>query len=269
MSEVAFAQSRPACTAALPRSSEHDAHTGPRSGSCPPPQLRLTRVSPGRARHRRRHRRIESGAAGRHGDRGRSRNRPAVHRHHRRQRRVPPLEHAAGRLQVSGGARRFRDRRHRPRRVARRPARDDAVYAEAGAAHGNGDGDRRVAARRHALVADRRQRRSPADGGSAAAGAQLAGTGDDRQGDHRQRRHRPSGRARRSVSAQPRWPADHAAGGRIGIRPAEVQPRSDRRIPDCHQPVRHFAGAIDRHPGAGGVAVRDQPDIGQLLRVLP
>ena len=56
---------------------------------------------------------------------------------------------------------------------------------------------------------------------------------------------------RRSVPAQSRWPADHAARRRLGLRPAQGEPRGDRRVPDRHQHVRHHAGPLDRHAGAG------------------
>ena len=45
---------------------------------------------------------------------------------------------------------------------------------------------------------------------------------------------------------------------RLGLRPAEVQPRGDRGVPDHHQSVRRHAGPIDRHPGAGDQPLRHQ-----------
>ena len=74
--------------------------------------------------------------------------------------------------------------------------------------------------------------------------------------DGQQRRRTRPARQRRPVPAQPRWPADHAAGRRLGIRPAEDQPRGDRRVPDRDQHVRHHAGPIDRDAGAGDLRAR-------------
>ena len=44
-----------------------------------------------------------------------------------------------------------------------------------------------------------------------------------------------------------------------GPRPAEVQPRSDRRIPDRDEPVRRHAGRFDRRSAAGDHQVRHEP----------
>ena len=124
-----------------------------------------------------------------------------------------------------------------------------------------GDGGREPAgaARRRAVVAGRRQHRSPPDGGAAAAGPELAGAVADGQGHHGQqrRRARPAWR-RRPVPAQSRRPADHAASRRLGVRPAEDQPRSDRRVPDRDQHVRHHAGPLDRDAGAGDLPLGHQ-----------
>ena len=79
------------------------------------------------------------------------------------------------------------------------------------------------------------------------------------KGRHRQQRRptRPA-RQRRPVPAQPRWPADHAASRRLGVRPAQGQPRGDRRVPDRHQHVRHHAGPVDRDAGAGDLPLGHQ-----------
>ena len=63
---------------------------------------------------------------------------------------------------------------------------------------------------------------------------------------------------RRLLPAQPRRPADHAEDRGLGLRSAGVQPRRDRRIPDRHQPVRHHAGPVGRHPGAGDLEIGHQ-----------
>ena len=73
----------------------------------------------------------------------------------------------------------------------------------------------------------------------------------------------------RAVPAESRRPGDHAAGRRLGLRPAEVQPRGDRRVPGRHQPVRHHAGPLARHPGAGDLALGHQQLRRQRLRLLP
>ena len=142
--------------------------------------------------------------------------------------------------------------------LLRRPERVDRVHVEDLVAGGNADGDRRSAAGRPHLDAGRRQRRPPPDGGDAAAGPQLAGAVDARQGHHGQRRDQHARRqpATTIVQPEPRRPADHAEGAGVRLRPAAVQPRGDRRIPDRHQPVRHHPGPIDRHPGAGDLASR-------------
>ena len=72
-----------------------------------------------------------------------------------------------------------------------------AAVRDAGrVAVGNPDRDRRSAARRRQLHAGGRQRRSPPDGRTAAAGPQLDGAGDAGQGHHRQRRRHHARRAR-------------------------------------------------------------------------
>ena len=141
--------------------------------------------------------------------------------------------------------------------------------------HAGGDADRdghrhrRIAAGRHQLDSGGRQRRSPPDGGAAAAGPQLDGAGDAGQGHHRQPRgHQPRG-ARPRLPAQSRRPGDHPAGGRRRLRSAEVQPRGDRRVPGGHQPVRHHPGPLARHPGAGDVALGHEQPGRQLLRLFP
>ena len=125
------------------------------------------------------------------------------------------------------------------------------------------------AARRRAVVAGGRKHRSPPDGGAAAAGPQLAGAVADGQGHHGQQRRQHAGRRRRSVPAQSRRPADHAARRRLGLRSAEGQPRGDRRVPDRDQHVRHHPGALHRHAGAGDLALGHQRPQGGRLRLLP
>ena len=78
-----------------------------------------------------------------------------------------------------------------------------------------------------------------------------------------------AGRHRRPVPAQSRRPADHAARRRLGLRSAEGQPRGDRRVPDRHQHVRHHAGPVDRHAGAGDLPLGHQRPAGVDLRLLP
>ena len=73
----------------------------------------------------------------------------------------------------------------------------------------------------------------------------------------------------RSVPAQPRWPADHPASGRLGVRPAQGQPRGDRRVPDRDQHVRHHAGPLDRDAGAGDLPLGHQRPARLDLWVLP
>ena len=132
-------------------------------------------------------------------------------------------------------------------------------YIEDRAGQRNAHGARRVAARRHVVVTGRGQRRSPADGGAAAPGPQLDGAVEAREGDHGERRREHARRQPgRRLSAEPRRAADHAEGRRVGVRPAEVQPRGDRRIPDRHQHVRHHAGPLVGHPGAGDLAIRHE-----------
>ena len=77
------------------------------------------------------------------------------------------------------------------------------------------------------------------------------------------------GALRRSVPAQSRRPADHAARRRIGFRSAQGQPRGDRRVPDRDQHVRHHPGALHRDAGAGDLALRHQRSQGGRLRLLP
>ena len=77
------------------------------------------------------------------------------------------------------------------------------------------------------------------------------------------------GVGRRHVPAQSRRPADHAEDCRLRLRPAALQPRGDRRVPDRHQPVRHHAGPLGRHAGAGDLEVGHQHQQRQLLRLLP
>ena len=139
-----------------------------------------------------------------------------------------------------------------------------AVRDASGDAQRNAHGHRRSAARRHQLHAGRRQRRSPPDGGTAAAGPQLDGAGDAGQGHHRQRRRQQPRRPRPRVPAEPRRPGDHPAGGRRRLRPAALQPRGHRRIPGHHQPVRHHPGPFARHPGAGDLALGHQQPRRQL-----
>ena len=78
------------------------------------------------------------------------------------------------------------------------------------------------------------------------------------KGRDRQQRHQHARRRGRPVPAQPRWPADHAARGRLGVRPAQGQPRGDRRVPDRDQHVRHHAGPVDRDAGAGDLPLGHQ-----------
>ena len=66
------------------------------------------------------------------------------------------------------------------------------------------------------------------------------------------------GRQRRPVPTQPRWPADHAASGGLGVRPAQDQPGGDRRVPDRDEHVRHHAGPLDRDAGAGDLPLGHQ-----------
>ena len=77
------------------------------------------------------------------------------------------------------------------------------------------------------------------------------------------------GASRRSVPAQPRWPADHAASGRLGVRPAQGQPGGDRRVPDRDEHVRHHAGPVDRDAGAGDLPLGHQRSARLDLWVLP
>ncbi len=143
------------------------------------------------------------------------------------------------------------------------------VRDEPGAVERIGDGHRRIAVCRHGLLAGWRQRRSPADGGAAAAGPQLDRAVEHGQGHHRQQHRQHARRGRRHVPAQSRWPADHAEDCRVGIRAAALQPRGDCRIPDRHQPVRHHAGPLGRRAGAGDFQVGHQHQQRQHLRLLP
>ena len=77
------------------------------------------------------------------------------------------------------------------------------------------------------------------------------------------------GRQRRPVPDEHRRPADHAARRRLGLRPAEDEPRSDRRVPGRHEHVRHHAGPIDGHPGAGDLALGHQRHARLDVRILP
>ena len=61
-------------------------------------------------------------------------------------------------------------------------------------ARGDTDGDGRVAAGGHRVVAGRRQHRPPPDGGAAAAGPQLDGAVADGQGHHREQHRQHAGR---------------------------------------------------------------------------
>ena len=187
----------------------------------------------------------------------------AGHRSHsqrrqRRARRVPAARPGARPLQAAGRALGLRHHRRARRGTAGRAEPLGALRHAGGDADRDGHRHRRIAAGRHQLDPGGRQRRSPPDGGTAAAGPQLDGAGDAGQGHHRQRRgHQPRG-ARPRLPAQSRRPGDHPAGGRRRLRAAEVQPRGDRRVPGGHQPVRHHPGPLARHPGAGGVALGHQ-----------
>ena len=136
-------------------------------------------------------------------------------------------------------------------------------------AAGDDYGDLAGAARQHDLVAGVREHRSPPDGGAAAAGPELDGAGDDGQRRHGQQPHQHARRVGRPVSAQPRWPTDHAARGRLGVRPAQSQPGGDRRVPDRDEHVRHHAGPFDRDAGAGDLALGHQRSARLDLRILP
>ena len=72
-----------------------------------------------------------------------------------------------------------------------------------------------------------------------------------------------------SLPAEPRRPADHPEGGRLRLRPAAVQPRVDRGVPDRHEHVRHHAGPVGGHRGAGDLEVGHEHHGRQRLRLLP
>ena len=123
---------------------------------------------------------------------------------------VPPAAARARHVRGASGAERLPHRGRRTSRTAGRPARirtADAVHRPSGRGRLRPE---RSAAGRYDVLASRRQRRSAADGSAAAAGAQLAGAVEVREGHHRQRDHEYAGRRGRSVPAQSRRPADHA-----------------------------------------------------------
>ena len=137
-------------------------------------------------------------------------------------------------------------------RAAGRPERQHPVRAEGRRAPRERHGQRRGAARRHAVVAGRRQRRSAADGELPLQGRNWMELSMLVKGITANDVSTVAGRrARRAVPAQSRRPAGDAEARPGALRPAEVQPRSDRRVPDRHATVRHHAGAVDRHSGAG------------------
>ena len=169
-------------------------------------------------------------------------------------RAVPPAATRARHVRGASGAQWLQHRGRRTPRTVGRPARiraTDAVRRPSGRGR---PGPERSAAGRYDVLASRRQRRSAADGSAAAAGAELAGAVEVREGHHRQRDHQYARRRGRSLPAQSRRTADHAEDRGLRVRPASLQPRIDRRVPDRHEPVRHHAGTLARHAGAGGFA---------------
>ena len=108
------------------------------------------------------------------------------------------------------------------------------------------------------------QRRSPADGAVAAPGPQLDGAVEAGERHHRERRGNSRASGKTHVSAQPRRSADHPEGRRLGIRPAALQPRVDRRVPDRDQHVRCDARPIGRNRDACDHAIRDQQNSGSV-----
>ena len=140
-------------------------------------------------------------------------------------------------LQAAGRAFGLRHHRRARRGAAGRAEPLGALRHAGGDADRDGHRHRRIAAGRHQLDAGGRQRRSPPDGGAAAAGPQLDGAGDAGQGHHRQRTSTPTpacatapsssiSTARRSPS---RWPAA-ASGSRSS---AARRSPSSRWSPTC------------------------------------
>ena len=222
---------------------------------------RLRRVRPAGLHHRHRDGRIEGRAAGRQRDRHRPGRRPELVAVTNEKGRVPAAEHAAGQV-------------HRCRRSS--PASRRVMFKDVELLVGQNATipfTMKLALVSETLtvigetplvdthvVAGRRQRRPPPDGAAAAPGPQLDGAVEAGEGRHRERRrqqhrHRRDGRP---VAAESRRPADHAEGRRLRVRPAEVQPRVDRRVPDRHQHVRHHPGALGRHGDPGDLQVGHQ-----------
>ncbi len=129
---------------------------------------------------------------------------------------------------------------------------------------------RRGATRGRQLHAGGGQRRPPADGGAAAAGPQLAGAGACRS------RASPPTPSTTTPGVRDRAFQLNLDGQEItqqvagsGFGQPQLQPRSDRRVPDHHQPVRHHPGPLARHPGAGDLALGHQRTERRRLRLLP
>ena len=203
----------------------------------------------------------ESRAAGRQRDRDRSGDRPPEHGSHRRQGRVPAAERAARHVHHPGGALGFRDgrcsatsscwsARTRPCRCTMKLASVSETLTVVGETPLVDTSSSQVAGN-----VDRRQMEAAAAAGPQLDGAVEAGQGRHRQRRRQQHRHRRDGRP---LAAQPRRPADHAESRRLRLRPAALQPRGDRRIPDRHQHVRHHARAVGRHPDPGDLQVGHQ-----------
>ena len=245
-------------------------HSPPHAGGPDGAADRRGRAGQHRHRQRRRQRRIEGRPSGRDGDRHRPGNRPQVRRASATSAAPTRSSVPPGTYQVQAELAGFG--------TAEVPKVELLVGQNASIAFALKISSlaetltvtRRSAARRSHVDAGGRQRRSPPDGGDAAAGPQLARAVDARQGHHREQRHQLAGRRpERVVQPQPRRPADQAERAVGRQRRTAVQPRGDRRIPDRHQPVRHHPGPIDRRAGAGDLEVGHQQPVRRRLRLLP
>ena len=139
------------------------------------------------------------------------------------------------------------------------PERDRAVRAEDRVGQRDADDYRRIAARRRRLVSGRGQRRSAADGEMPLQGRNWMELSK-----------LVKGITANDVTNTPGVGTDdmfqlNLDGQQItqkiagsGFGQPQVQPRVDRRVPDRHDDVRHHAGPIGRHPGAGDLEVGDE-----------
>ena len=174
-------------------------------------------------RHSRR--RIEGCAPGRGDRRDRPGDRTQIRNGQRRAGDIPAAAAATGHLQGASGALGLREDRGPADRAARRSEclahSDDENLDGRGEPHRQ----RRDAARRSQLDTSGRQCRSPADGGDAAAGPELAGAVAARERrDGKQRDEFAWSRTERILQPQSRRTADQAERAELRLGRAALQP---------------------------------------------